>query len=105
MQLNLHTTHTGTKRSTYPKRINPVIFSPTLVFHYSVIRRTESSITIDRINVRRLFLTIESVIESTSRSQLFEFNDDLTRTNFVNIVDPYLRDVLAKEVFRRRSYM
>ena len=51
----------------------------------------------DRINVRRLFLTIEATIERRlARSQLFEFNDVLTRTNFLNIVEPYLRDVKAK---------
>ena len=50
----------------------------------------------DRINVRRLFLTIEATIERAARAQLFEFNDVLTRTNFLNIVEPYLRDVKAK---------
>ena len=50
----------------------------------------------DRINVRRLFLTIETAIERAARDQLFEFNDVITRTNFLNIVDPFLRDVKAK---------
>ena len=50
----------------------------------------------DRINVRRLFITIEKAIESAGRDQLFEFNDAGTRANFVNIVEPYLRDVQAK---------
>ena len=50
----------------------------------------------DRINVRRLFLTIEKAIAKASRSQLFEFNDEITRTNFINIVEPYLRDIKAK---------
>jgi phage tail sheath protein FI len=74
-----------------------VIFSPGAgisLFGDKTAQKVPSAF--DRINVRRLFLTIESVIERASRSQLFEFNDDLTRTNFVNIVDPYLRDVQAK---------
>ena len=50
----------------------------------------------DRINVRRLFLTIEGTIERAARAQLFEFNDVITRSNFVNIVEPYLRDVKSK---------
>jgi hypothetical protein len=50
----------------------------------------------DRINVRRLFLTIEKALENTARAQLFEINDQITRANFVNIVEPYLRDIQAK---------
>jgi len=50
----------------------------------------------DRINVRRLFLTVEQALEGAANSQLFELNDVNTRSNFVNIVEPYLRDVQAK---------
>jgi hypothetical protein len=50
----------------------------------------------DRINVRRLFLTVEQALEGAANSQLFELNDSNTRSNFVNIVEPYLRDVQAK---------
>jgi len=50
----------------------------------------------DRINVRRLFLTVEQALEGAANSQLFELNDGNTRSNFVNIVEPYLRDVQAK---------
>ena len=50
----------------------------------------------DRINVRRLFLTVEQALESAAEAQLFELNDELTRANFRNIVEPYLRDVEAK---------
>jgi len=50
----------------------------------------------DRINVRRLFLTVEQSLQRAAESQLFEFNDQITRTNFVNIVEPYLRDIQAK---------
>ena len=50
----------------------------------------------DRINVRRLFLTVEQALEGAANSQLFELNDANTRANFVNIVEPYLRDVQAK---------
>lgn len=50
----------------------------------------------DRINVRRLFLTVEQALEGAANAQLFELNDSNTRSNFVNIVEPYLRDVQAK---------
>ena len=50
----------------------------------------------DRINIRRLFLTIERVIAGAARSQLFEQNDDAQRSLFVNIVEPYLRDVQGR---------
>jgi len=43
-----------------------------------------------------LFLTIEKTVKSAANNQLFEFNDSITRSNFVNVVDPYLRDVKAK---------
>jgi hypothetical protein len=39
---------------------------------------------------------LENAISSAARDQLFEFNDEITRSNFVNIVEPFLRDVQAK---------
>tara|TARA_R100000005_G_scaffold14022_1_gene5639 strand:- start:445 stop:1053 length:609 start_codon:yes stop_codon:yes gene_type:complete len=81
----------------YPKRINPVIFSPGAgIILFGDKTGLAYASAFDRINVRRLFLTIESTIQEAARSQLFEFNDALTRSNFVNIVEPYLRDVKAK---------
>ena len=50
----------------------------------------------DRINVRRLFLTVEKALEAVANAQLFEFNDEITRSNFTNVVEPFLRDVQAK---------
>jgi hypothetical protein len=50
----------------------------------------------DRINVRRLFLTIEKYISRYSRNILFEFNDEFTRAEFVGVVEPYLRSVQAR---------
>lgn len=81
----------------YSKRINPVIASPgsgIILFGDKTALGYPSAF--DRINVRRLFLTLEKSIERAARAQLFEFNDLITRSNFVNIVEPYLRDVKAK---------
>jgi len=81
----------------YSKRINPIISSPNSGF---ILFGDKTGLgyksAFDRINVRMLFLTIERTIELAARSQLFEFNDAITRSNFVNIVEPYLRDVRAK---------
>ena len=81
----------------YPKRINPVIASPGQgIVLFGDKTGLGYASAFDRINVRRLFLTIESTIEKAAKDQLFEFNDVITRSSFLNIVDPYLRDVKAK---------
>jgi hypothetical protein len=81
----------------YPQRINSIITQPgigTLLFGDKTALGYASAF--DRINVRRLFLTIEQALQKTAEAQLFELNDELTRANFKNIVEPYLRDVEAK---------
>ncbi len=50
----------------------------------------------DRINVRRLFIILEKTISRLAKSSLFEFNDDFTRSQFRNAVEPYLRDVKSR---------
>lgn len=50
----------------------------------------------DRINVRRLFIVLEKSIARAARSSLFEFNDQFTRAQFVNLVEPFLRDVQGR---------
>lgn len=81
----------------YTNRINPIIASPGQgIILFGDKTALGYSSAFDRINVRRLFLTLESTIERAARAQLFEFNDSITRSNFVNIVEPYLRDVKAK---------
>jgi len=81
----------------YPARINSVITQPgigTLLFGDKTGLGYASAF--DRINVRRLFLTIEQALQKAAEAQLFELNDELTRANFRNIVEPYLRDIEAK---------
>ena len=81
----------------YPNRINAVVTKPgtgTLLFGDKTALAYASAF--DRINVRRLFLTIEQALQKAAEAQLFELNDELTRANFRNIVEPYLRDVEAK---------
>jgi len=81
----------------YPQRINSIITQPgigTLLFGDKTALGYASAF--DRINVRRLFLTIQQALQKSAEAQLFELNDELTRANFRNIVEPYLRDVQAK---------
>ena len=81
----------------YPQRVNSFITKPgvgTLLFGDKTALGYASAF--DRINVRRLFLTVEQALERAAEAQLFELNDELTRANFRNIVEPFLRDVQAK---------
>ena len=81
----------------YPNRINPVITQTgkgTFLFGDKTALSYPSAF--DRINVRRLFLTIEQALDGAAQAQLFELNDYVTRSGFINIVEPYLRDIQAK---------
>jgi hypothetical protein len=81
----------------YSSRINPIIFSPgsgiVLFGDKTGLARASA---FDRINVRRLFVYLENAISQAAKDALFEFNDEITRTNFVNTIEPFLRDVQAK---------
>ena len=81
----------------YPKRVNPVAFFPgqgTVLFGDKTGLSAPSAF--DRINVRRLFIVLEKAIATASKFQLFEFNDEFTRANFRNIVEPFLREVQGR---------
>ena len=81
----------------YSSRINPIIFSPGAgIILFGDKTGYGKASAFDRINVRRLFIYLETAISTAAKDQLFEFNDEITRTNFVNIVEPFLRDVQAK---------
>jgi phage tail sheath protein FI len=81
----------------YPARVNPVATFPgqgTILFGDKTGLSSPSAF--DRINVRRLFITLEKAISTASKFQLFEFNDEFTRANFRNIVEPFLREVQGR---------
>lgn len=81
----------------YGNRINPVINQNGQgVILFGDKTGLSYSSAFDRINVRRLFLTVEQALEEAANDQLFEINDEETRENFVNIVIPYLRDIQAQ---------
>jgi phage tail sheath protein FI len=82
----------------YKSRVNSVINQPgvgILLFGDKTALSYPSAF--DRINVRRLFLTVEQALKSAAEAQLFELNNQTTRANFTNIVEPYLRDVQSKQ--------
>ena len=84
----------------YRARINPVVTLPgqgTLLFGDKTGLSAPSAF--DRINVRRLFITLEKAISTASKFQLFEFNDEFSRANFRNIVEPFLREVQGRRGF------
>ncbi len=81
----------------YPARINPVVTFPgqgTVLFGDKTALAKPSAF--DRINVRRLFILLEKAIATAAKFQLFEFNDEFTRAQFRNLVEPFLRDIQGR---------
>ncbi len=81
----------------YKEGINPVVTFPgqgTILFGDKTLANLPSAF--DRINVRRLFIILEKAISRAAKSLLFEFNDEFTRAQFRNIVEPFLRDVQGR---------
>ena len=81
----------------YVQGINPVVTfqgEGTVLFGDKTMLSKPS--VFDRINVRRLFIVLEKSIARAARSTMFEFNDQFTRAQFVNLVEPFLRDVQGR---------
>ena len=83
--------------SLYKSQINPLVSFPgqgTMLFGDKTMLSRASAF--DRINVRRLFIAIEKAISTAAEAQLFEFNDEFTRAQFRNLLEPFLRDVKGR---------
>tara|TARA_Y100000996_G_scaffold268090_1_gene211058 strand:+ start:1287 stop:3365 length:2079 start_codon:yes stop_codon:yes gene_type:complete len=81
----------------YKNGINPVVTFPgqgTVLFGDKTLLAKPSAF--DRINVRRLFIVLEKAIATAAKFMLFEFNDEFTRAQFRNMVEPFLRDVQGR---------
>jgi phage tail sheath protein FI len=81
----------------YKNGINPVVTFPgqgTVLFGDKTLLAKPSAF--DRINVRRLFIVLEKAISTAAKFTLFEFNDEFTRAQFRNLVEPFLRDVQGR---------
>ena len=87
----------GERDRLYRARVNPVVNFPgqgVVLFGDKTALSKPSAF--DRINVRRLFLVLEKAIATAAKFQLFEFNDEFTRAQFRNLVEPFLRDVQGR---------
>ena len=81
----------------YKNSINPVVnFRGEGVLLYGDKTMTAKPSAFDRINVRRLFIVLEKAISRAAKYSLFEFNDEFTRSQFIALVEPYLRDVKGR---------
>ena len=81
----------------YPHNVNPVVTFPgqgTVLYGDKTLQFKPSAF--DRINVRRLFIVLERAISKAAEYSLFEFNDTFTRAQFVNLVNPYLRNIQGR---------
>ena len=81
----------------YKSGVNPVVTFPgqgTVLYGDKTLVAQPGAF--DRINVRRLFLVLEKAISTAAQSTLFEFNDEFTRAQFRNLVEPFLRDVKGR---------
>jgi phage tail sheath protein FI len=81
----------------YQSQVNPVVSFPgegTILFGDKTQLTKPSAF--DRINIRRLFILLEKAIANAARFQLFEFNDEFTRSQFVAMVEPFLRDIQGR---------
>lgn len=81
----------------YQKQINPIVTftgEGTMLFGDKTMLTRPSAF--DRLNVRRLFIVLEKAISTAAKFSLFEFNDEFTRSQFRNMVEPFLRDVKGR---------
>ena len=87
----------GDRDEMYKKGVNPIVAFPGRgIILFGDKTKLSRPSAFDRINVRRLFLAIEKSVAEASRQFLFEFNDEFTRSEFVAIVEPVLREIQAR---------
>ena len=87
----------GQRDTLYGLGVNPVAAFPgqgTILYGDKTLLKQPSAF--DRINVRRLFIVLEKAIANAARFSLFELNDEFTRSQFVSLVEPFLRDVKGR---------
>jgi len=90
---------TQSERDTlYEAKVNPIAQFPgqgIVVFGQKTLQDKPSAL--DRINVRRLLLTVRKFIASSSKFLVFEQNSAETRNRFLNIVNPYLESIQQRQ--------
>ena len=81
----------------YKASVNPIVNLPGQgILLYGDKTKLGRPSAFDRINVRRLFLGVERAIKAAAQGVMFEFNDEFTRAEFVNIVEPFLREIKGR---------
>ena len=87
----------GSRDELYKKGVNPVVsFAGEGVLLYGDRTQQARPSAFQKINVRRLFIVLEKAIATAAKYQLFEFNDSFTRSQFKNMVEPFLREVRGR---------
>ena len=84
--------------SLYQNKVNPIASFPgvgTVVYGQKTLQRQASAL--DRVNVRRLLITLKSYIGQVSQTLVFEQNTAATRNNFLSVVNPYLESVVQRQ--------
>ena len=82
----------------YVNAINPIMSVPGegVAIIWGNKTATARPSAMDRLNVRRLLITIEKAIATTAKYSLFEFNDEFTRARVKGMIEPYLREVKGR---------
>ena len=81
----------------YKAGINPIVSFPGQgIMLYGDKTHMSRPSAFDRINVRRLFLVLERAISAAAENVMFELNDEFTRAEFANVVEPFLREVQGR---------
>ena len=81
----------------YKAAINPIITQigrGTVLFGDKTF--TLKNTSMNRVNVRRLFIELQKTIGQAANNVLFDQNDATTRSGFVSLVVPYLRSVQSR---------
>jgi len=92
-----YTANKSQRDTLYKAGINPIVNLPGQgVILFGDKTKESRPSAFDRINVRRLFLAVERAIAAAARNVMFEFNDEFTRAEFVNIVEPFLREIQGR---------
>ena len=82
----------------YEANVNPIASFPgigTVVYGQKTLQRRASAL--DRVNVRRLLISLKGYIGSVAQTLVFEQNTAATRNNFLSVVNPYLESVQQRQ--------
>ena len=87
----------GNRDILYQNGINPIVSfagQGKVVWGQKTVLGKSSAF--NRVNVRRLFMTLEKALSTALKYFLFEPNDEFTRLQLVDMITPFLRDIEAR---------